>query len=191
MSGFFNGQVILLAFENAIHAPDLNHNLISIGRLDKAGCYSVLGGGGMTCLNHDGKPFLSGLAAGSEGMMYEVDVYPLTRPLNQKHHNKPLSSRAAAKEAHARVLVSATRSHNKPTNIDTWHQRLGHASYSMIERMGCEQVIKEMEVTTYEKGQGLCKDCIMGKHTRRPFDDNPTQETEVLERVYINLWGPA
>ena len=78
----FNGWVILLAFENAIHAPDLNHNLISIGRLDKAGCYLVFGGGGMTCLNHDGKPFLSGLAAGSEGTMYEVDIYPLTRPLN-------------------------------------------------------------------------------------------------------------
>ncbi|KAF8812732.1 hypothetical protein BYT27DRAFT_7159209, partial [Phlegmacium glaucopus] len=25
----FDGRVILLAFENAIHAPDLNHNLIS------------------------------------------------------------------------------------------------------------------------------------------------------------------
>ena len=88
-------------------------------------------------------------------------------------------------------FVTTTRSHNKPTNIDTWHRRLGHASYSMIERMGCEQVVKGMEVTTYEKGQGLCKDCIMGKHTQRPFDDNPAWETEVLERVYINLWGPA
>ena len=118
----------------------------------------------MTCLNHDGKPFLSGLAAGSERTMYEVDVYPLTGLLNQKHHNRPLSSTAVTKEAHARVLVFATRSHNKPTNIDTWHRRLGHASYSMIKRMGHEQVIKGMEVTTYEKGQGLCKDCIMGKH---------------------------
>ena len=119
----------------------------------------------MTCLNHDGKPFLSGLAASSEGTMYEVDIYPPIGPLNQKHHNKPLSYTAAAKEPHARVLVFATWSHNKHTNIDTWHQRLGHASYSMIEHMGREQVIKGMEVTTYEKGQGLCEDCIMGKHT--------------------------
>ena len=145
----------------------------------------------MTCLNCDGKPFLSGLAASSEGTMYEVDVYPLTGLLNQKHHNKPLSSTAAAKEVHARVLVFATQSHNKPTNIDTWHWNLGHASYSVIECMGCEQVVKGMEVTTYEKGQGLCEDCIMGKHTQRPFDNNPTRETEVLERVYIDLWGPA
>ena len=48
-----------------------------------------------------------------------------------------------------------------------------------------------MDVTTYEKGQGQCEDCIMRKHTQRPFDENPTRETEVLERVYIDLWGPA
>ena len=114
----FDGWVILLAFENAIHTPDLNHNLISIGRLDKAGCYSVFGGGGMTCLNRDGKPFLSGLAAGSEGTMYEVDIYPPTGPLNQKHHNKPLSSTAAAKK-HMLEFLFLLLGHtiNPPTSI--------------------------------------------------------------------------
>ena len=187
----FDGRVISLIFDNAIHAPDLNHNLISIGRLDKAGCYSVFGGGGMTCLNREGKPFLSGIIAGSEGTMYEVEVYPPTGPLLPKHQNRPLPSTSAAKEAHARVVVFATHSHNKPADIDTWHRRLGHVGYSVIERMGREQVVKGMDVTTYEKGQGSCEDCIMGKHTRRPFDDNPTRESEVLERVYIDLWGPA
>lgn len=187
----FDGRVISLAFENAIHAPDLNHNLISIGHLDKAGCYSVFGRGGMTCLNSEGKPFLSGLAAGSEGTMYEVEVYPPSGPIHQKHQDKPLPSTMSAKEAHARVLVFATRSHDKLTDIDTWHRRLGHVGYSVIERMGREQVVKGMNVTTYEKGQGSCEDCIMGKHTRCPFNDNPAHETEVLERVYIDLWGPA
>lgn len=187
----FDGCVILLAFENAIHTPDLNHNLISIGRLDKAGCYSIFGGGGMTCINCEGKPFLSGMAAGSEGTMYKVEVHPPTGTLHQRGQNKPLPSATATKEAHAKVLAFTTRSHDKPTDIDTWHQRLGHVSYSMIECMGCKQVVKGMNITTCEKRQGSCKDCIMGKHTRRPFDDNPTRETEVLERVYIDLWGPA
>jgi hypothetical protein len=111
-------RVISLIFDNAIHAPDLNHNLISIGRLDKAGCYSVFGGGGMTCLNREGKPFLSGIIAGSEGTMYEVEVYPPTGPLLPKHQNRPLPSTSAAKEAHARVVVFATRSHNKPADRD-------------------------------------------------------------------------
>jgi hypothetical protein len=74
----FDGHVMSLAFKNAIHAPDLNHNLISIERLDKAGCYSVFGRGGMMCLNHEGKQLLSGIAAGSEGTMYEVEIYSPT-----------------------------------------------------------------------------------------------------------------
>jgi hypothetical protein len=169
----FDGRIISVVFENAIHAPDLNHNLISIGRLDKAGCYSVFGGGGMTCLNREGNPFLSGNNAGSEGTMYEVEIYPPTGPIHQKNQTKPSPSIVAAKEAHKRVLVFATRSHNKPTDIDTWHRRLGHVGYSVIERMGREQLVKGMDVTTYEQSQGMCEDCIMGKHTRRPFDDNP------------------
>ena len=95
----FDGRVILLAFENAIHMPDLNHNLISIGRLNKAGCYSVFGGGGLTCLNCEGKPFLSGNIAGSEGMMYKVEIFPPTGPISRKHQNKPQSSNAAARES--------------------------------------------------------------------------------------------
>jgi GAG-pre-integrase domain/Integrase core domain len=145
----------------------------------------------MTCLNHEGKPFMSGTAAGSEGTMYEVEVYTPIGPIHQRHEKKPLPSTIAAKEAHTRVLVFATCSHNKPVNIDTWHRRLGHASYSVIERMGREQVVKGMDVTTYQKGQGCCEDCIMGKQTRQPFDNNLARETEVLERVYVDLWGPA
>ena len=144
----FDGWVISLAFENAIHTPDLNHNLISIGWLDKAGCYSVFGGGGMMCLNCEGKPFMSGIAAGSEGTMYEVEVYTPTGPIHQKHKRKVLPSTIAAREAYARVLVFATHSHNKPVDINTWHQRLGYASYSVIKCMGCKQVVKGMDMTT-------------------------------------------
>jgi hypothetical protein len=97
--------------------------------------------------------------------MYEVEVYPPTGLLLPKHQKKPLSSTSAAKEAHAWALAFATRSHNKPADIETWHRRLGRIGYSMIECMGHEQVVKGMDVTTYEKGQGSCEDCIMGKHT--------------------------
>lgn len=145
----------------------------------------------MTCLNHEGKLFLSGIAAGSEGTMYEVEVYSLTGPLHQKYQSKSLPSTMATREAQTRVLVFATRSHNKLADIDTWHRRLSHVGYSVIERMGHEQMVQGMDITTYQIGQGSCEDCIMGKHTWQPFDDNPNQESDILERVYIDLWGPA
>lgn len=80
----FDGHVVSLAFKNAIHAPDLNHNLISIRRLDKARCYTVFGGGGMTCLNCEGKPFLAGKPTRSERTMYEVETHSSTGLLYQK-----------------------------------------------------------------------------------------------------------
>ena len=118
------------------------------------------------CLNHEGNPFLYGMVAGSERTMYEVEIYPPSGPLQQlKHQSKSPPSTTAAKEAHMRVFAFSTQSHNKPTDIDTWHQRFGHVSYSVIERMGHEQVVRGMDVTSYKKGPGLCEDCVMGKHT--------------------------
>jgi len=38
---------------------------------------------------------------------------------------------------------------------------------------------------------GRCKDCIFGKHSTHPFNDNGYQETEILERIHVNIWGPS
>jgi len=38
---------------------------------------------------------------------------------------------------------------------------------------------------------GLCEDCIFGKHTAHPYNDNKSREKEVLKRVYIDIWGPS
>ena len=38
---------------------------------------------------------------------------------------------------------------------------------------------------------GRCKDCIFGKHSTHPFNDNGYQETEILERTHIDIWGPS
>lgn len=67
--------IITLLFENVYHCPDLSHNLISIGHLDKTGCFGVFGAGGLTFLNLSGNPFLYG---NSIGTMYEVELFPPT-----------------------------------------------------------------------------------------------------------------
>jgi len=35
------------------------------------------------------------------------------------------------------------------------------------------------------------EDCIFGKHSTHPFNKPGTREDEVLERVHIDIWGPA
>jgi len=48
-----NGKQIALTFENSLHTPTLQHNLVSIGRLDRAGYSATFGGGGVNF--HDPK----------------------------------------------------------------------------------------------------------------------------------------
>lgn len=44
---------------------------------------------------------------------------------------------------------------------------------------------------TSKKVHGLCKPCLFGKAIRRPFDKTLVHETEVLECVHIDLFGPT
>ncbi|KAJ7093026.1 hypothetical protein C8R43DRAFT_908109, partial [Mycena crocata] len=53
-----------------------------------------------------------------------------------------------------------------------------------------KDVVDGLEITSFDT-PGACEDCIYGKHARRPFDEIVSHETEVLERVHIDLWGPA
>ncbi|RDB17165.1 Retrovirus-related Pol polyprotein from transposon TNT 1-94 [Hypsizygus marmoreus] len=186
----FDGRVVLLTFD-AIHTPDLSHNLISIGRLDKAGCFTVFGGGGATFLNPVGAPFMYGQGSGT---MYKVELHPPIGPITPRAQPTAIALTVAAATiaSDAASAFAATRtSHTRPTDIDTWHRRLGHIGYASILKMVKGELVDGLDVTSLKQGLGMCEDCIMGKHSRRPFDGGQTKETKVLERVYIDLWGPA
>ena len=38
---------------------------------------------------------------------------------------------------------------------------------------------------------GRCEDCIFGKHVTHPFNEKGYRETEILERIHIDIWGPS
>jgi len=183
----FNRRVINIAFENALHTPDLSQNLMSIGHLDKAGCYSIFGSGGVIFINKDNALFMHGRGVGT---MYEMDIVPATVPITAKldiANPRNIDQVLMAKNT---VTTYATRSHTKATDINTWHQRLGHIGYQAIEQMYQGKVVDGLDITTLTPKPGACKDCIMGKHTHCAFYTNDHQEVDVGERVYIDLWGP-
>ena len=184
----FNERVINIAFENALHTPDLSHNLMSIGYLDKAGCYSVFGSGGVTFINKDNAPFIHGRGV---GIMYEMDIVLATGSITAKLDTADLRNIDQALMAKNMVTTYATRSHTKATDINTWHRHLGHISYQAIEQMYQGKVVDGLDITTLTPKPGACEDCIMGKHTRHSFYTNGCQEVDVGESMYIDLWGPS
>ena len=158
-----NGKQVALTFENSLHTPTLQHNLVSIGRLDRVGYSATFGGGKVMFHDPKGHPFMSGHGRGT---MYVLELKP---PEPQAY---------------------AARSHNKPTDLETWHRRFGHASEAGVRELASKGMVEGLNITSLET-RGRCEDCIYGKHARRPFDEVVTPETEVLERAHLDLWGKA
>ncbi|KAJ7623973.1 hypothetical protein DFH06DRAFT_1340299 [Mycena polygramma] len=48
-----DGRLVHVTFTNALHAPSLSANLVSVSQLDKAGCYSTFGGGEVSVRDGD------------------------------------------------------------------------------------------------------------------------------------------
>ncbi|KAF5329775.1 hypothetical protein D9619_009137 [Psilocybe cf. subviscida] len=166
-----NGKRINISFMNVLHAPDFTHNLVSIGRLDRAGYTIQFAGGKVAVLDQKGVTVVEGPAAGT---MYEL---PLFDPTPDD------------------ILPTAyiSRSLSKATDLETWHHRLGHVSEATIMKMMKGEMVIGLtnETLTRKCTVGKCEDCIFGKHARRPFDYEVVQVRDVLALVAIDLWGPA
>ena len=111
----FNGKIINLTLTDTLHTPELSHNLISIGRLDKAGCYTVFGGSEVIFIDKQNNPFMREKGVGT---MYEVEAHSLDNPMVPAQTPISVNCAIAAKNT---VAIYATRSHTRPTDINTWH----------------------------------------------------------------------
>ncbi|KAJ3836613.1 hypothetical protein F5878DRAFT_662834 [Lentinula raphanica] len=54
------------------------------------------------------------------------------------------------------------------------------------------QAVELLDRLKIENGEKLqCEDCTIANHKRRPFDGDPDVETEPLERVCLDIFGPS
>ena len=90
----YKGEKIEIVFEDALHAPDLDHNLISIGSLMKKGVQLSIDKGGMTLWAPDRTSFLTCAMSGTMFMVEFVDPPPAAMVMQLLHH---------------------------PVNLETWH----------------------------------------------------------------------
>jgi len=52
-------------------------------------------------------------------------------------------------------------------------------------------LVDGLEVTEPTELKVLCEDCIHGTHTTYLFHDSTATETDSLECIYIDIWGPT
>ncbi|GAW02791.1 retrovirus-related pol polyprotein [Lentinula edodes] len=154
------------------HTPSFGHNLISLMTLDHKGLRGDWGGRRINVADRDGNILLTGTGSESTsgtagGKMYEVEVL-------EKQD----------------TLANSARLHERAVDIHTWDRRLGHVGIPRILRMSSKNLVDGLKITS-KKVEGMCESCLYGKATRRPFDEKVVHESEVLERVHIDLWGQS
>ncbi|KAJ3963849.1 hypothetical protein EV361DRAFT_812981, partial [Lentinula raphanica] len=81
----------------------------------------------------------------------------------------------------------AAKSLDHPGDNRLWHRRFAHAGMNRIT--SAAKIVKGLTITNHEPD--TCEDCILANHRRRPFDGEPGNETNPLERVYLDIFGPT
>jgi transposase InsO family protein len=156
-----NDRIIRLT--NVRYAPTVQFNLISIPTLDGKGFSGTWGNNVFTvCSPGSNEVVMQGVG---RAKMYEID----------KRDS---------------VVANYARSTTKTTDILTWHRRLAHVSIPRILRMANRNLVNGLDISS-KTVSGMCEDCLYAKATKRPFDEVLEHEADVLERVHLDLWGPA
>jgi len=77
-----------------------------------------------------------------------------------------------------------------PTSLEQWHRHLTHCSPTTIREMASCDLVNGLTILGKDL-QGKCKDCILGRQTRRPFDEQSDTSVDPLELMSFDLWGPS
>lgn len=108
----FEGRIVQITFRNAMHTPDLRHNLISIGCMLKRGYGVMFLGDRVRFLDVDGVPFMESEGMG-DGTMFRLTCTSTVPAIP--------------------TTAFSARSLSRPVDAETWHRRLGHVAEETVK----------------------------------------------------------
>jgi len=156
-----------IKINDALHTPQLQSNLISVSKLVGKGMTVAFEGETARVKRPDRVTILVAMKRGGLYIVVADNVVNGTSEVN------------------------TFQTKRKAMTFEVWHRRLGHAGAETITGMINSGLVDGLEVTGPTELKALYEDCIYGTHTTHPFHDSTTTETDPLERVYIDIWGPA
>jgi hypothetical protein len=151
-----------LSFRDALHAPDITANLLSISRMDLAGWSTVFGEGRVRFFNKDKLEIFDGVL--KNGLYLIHGSFNIAIP-----------------------TALTARSLQSPVNISTWHRRFAHFGVSRVQEAA--KLVKGLEIIEREDAAGRCEDCILANMKWQPFDDKIMPEKVPLWRTNIIYGG--
>jgi len=162
-----DGIASRIKMNDALHTPQLRSNLILVSKLVGKGMTVAFEGETARVKRPDGVTIL---VVVKRGGLYIV---------------------AADNVVNGTSEVNTFQTKRKAMTFEIWHRRLGHAGAKTIMGIINSGLVDGLEVIGPTELKALCEDCIYGTHTMHPFHDSTATETNPLECVYIDIWGPA
>jgi len=148
--------------KEAIHAPGFSFTLLSVGRLDDAGCKTIFGSGMCTILDTSRK---------------SIAMIPKADSLYRLVETKPISG-----TGHANVAKMS---------ISEAHRKFGHIAHTAVKHAVRNGLVTGIEID-YMSVPEFCDSCAKAKSNTHPFpQESNTCAKEYGERVHWDLWGPA
>src|SRR5215813_10603297 len=157
-----------LNLNNVLYIPSFRRNLISISKLLDDG-YSISFNNNLVIISRNGLTISIG---NSENNLYVL------RPLT---HSTLLNTEMF------KVEKPKTK-RQKISQDDTylWHLRLGHISLDRIDRLIKDGALSQLKLGTLP----VCKSCLEGKMTKRPFTGKGLKANQPLELIHLDVCGP-
>ncbi|KAF5336753.1 hypothetical protein D9757_015372 [Collybiopsis confluens] len=185
------GSVNRLRFP-ASHTPTFGMNLLSLPAMDRKGFRGVWGNGKIEVQDPASmKVIVDGMLAGRRGGhgLYQVQVIDSLDDSLTSASNPPRSESYQTVDA-SYAFAASGRSRSKPCSLKMWHTCFGHADINLIRLMAKRKIVEGLEVSEFALC-GKCEVCLLAKAKRKPFDDIVVPSSEPLDRISLDLWGPA
>jgi len=147
-------------FENVLHTLDMRLNLISLSRLEDKGVCFEISRGKVLIKSSEGENIMTGVHF---GQLYAVSVH------------KPSTT------------IFATHLKCKAVSFNTWHQHLVHTNADTIWTMVLRRLINGLNIQGNLEIDSLYEDYIFGKHITYPYNNDGIRETNLLERIHIDI----
>ena len=164
----YSGTTTVLKLRDCLHAPDACANLISVGRMVRAGL-SCNFADNRVVVSRQGTPLAQGPMV---GQLFALVIEFLPPPSD------------AVPRAPSDVACFA----QVPVTLDLWHHRLGH-----IGMQSTRELVKSVTGAQFLAGDSLsrCEPCILGKHSRHPNPPSSRpRSTTLLELIHCDVCGP-
>ena len=162
MKMLIGGKVGICVFHHVLYVPDLTTNLFSVKAVTQKGFKVLFEGEACQIKNNQGDLLGQGSV---EGKLFKLNCEPC--------------------EIHAAAIAE-----NNVSEVDVWHQRLGHVNDHTLKKIVQEELMTGLK---FPKSQtvSFCEGCVKGEATRLPIKPvGEIRSTKMLELVHSDVCGP-